>query len=201
MGETAMKKIHDDLYTWHIFNEEKKLNFNGLYLKAGGSFILIDPPPMSNQDREFVEQTGKPKNIYLTNKHHTRASVDCRHAWGSRIYVHEKDQPLMEITVDGTFADGDLLEGELKVVHIPHAKTPGESGLYWEKNKTLIVGDAVIGKPEGGLSMLADEKFKDPKLARQGLNLLLEFDFDTLLVGDGTSILKDAKRVLEIFLG
>lgn len=195
-----MKKIQSDLYTWHIFNEEKKLNFNGLYLKTAQSFILIDPPPMSPEDRAFIEKMGKPKAIYLTNKHHTRASLDFRHDWGSRIYVHEKDQPIMEIVVDGTFTDGELLEGELKVIHIPHAKTPGESALYWEKNKTLIIGDAVISKPEGSLSMLPDEKFKDPKLARQGLQVLRGIDFDALLLGDGTPILKDAKHVLLSFL-
>lgn len=195
-----MKKILADLYTWHIFNKEKKLNFNGLYLKAGGSYLLIDPPPMSEEDREFVEKTGKPKTIYLTNKHHTRASIDFRHEWGSRIYIHENDQAIMEIMVDGTFFSGEILAGELKVIHLPDAKTPGESALYWEKNKTLIIGDAVIGKPEGALSMLPDEKFKDPKLARQGLEVLREIDFDALLVGDGNSILKDGKKVFESFL-
>jgi glyoxylase-like metal-dependent hydrolase (beta-lactamase superfamily II) len=195
-----MEKIVSDLFTWNIFNEEKKLNFNGLYLKAGGSFLLIDPPPMSNQDREFIERLGKPTKICITNKHHTRASIDFRHDWGARIHIHERDLPLMEIVVDDTFSDGDILEGELKVIPISHAKTPGEVALYWEKNKTMIIGDAVIGKPEGGLSMLPDEKFKDPKLARQGLKVLRQFDFDKLLVGDGTSILNDAKAVFENFL-
>lgn len=195
-----MKKLLDDLYTWHIFNEQKKLNFNGLYLKTGDSWLLIDPPPMSEDDIAFVEETGRPKSILLTNKHHTRASLDHRARWGARIYVHEKDQPIMEIMVDDTFSDGATLEGELKVIRIPDAKTPGEVALYWEKNKTLIVGDAVIGKPAGSLSMLSDDKFKDPRKAREGLRVLGEVPFERLLVGDGTSLLSNAKSVFEKFL-
>jgi glyoxylase-like metal-dependent hydrolase (beta-lactamase superfamily II) len=195
-----VKKILDDLYTWSVFNEQKKLNFNGLYLKAGGSFILIDPPPMSLDDRTFVEKTGAPARIYITNKHHTRASIDFRHDWKSRIYIHEKDQPIMEIMADETFSTGEMLEGELQAIRIPDAKTPGEVALYWAKNKALIVGDAMIGKPEGSLSMLSDDKFKDSKKARLGLNVLREYDFDILLVGDGASILKNAKTIFEQFL-
>jgi len=195
-----MKKILEDLFTWSVFNEEKKLNFNGWYLKTASSFHLIDPPPLAPEDIQFVEKMGTPKRIFLTNKHHTRASLDHRQRWGARISVNEKDQPIMEIMVDDTFSDNALLEGELRALRIPYAKTPGECALFWEKNKTLIVGDAVIGKPEGFLSMLPDGKFKDPKQAREGLRVLRECSFDKLLVGDGTPILQNARTVFETFL-
>jgi glyoxylase-like metal-dependent hydrolase (beta-lactamase superfamily II) len=195
-----MEQLFDNLYSWHVFNEDKKLNFNGLYLRPAGDWILLDPPSLSEENIAFIEKTGIPRRIYLTNKHHTRASAEHRKRWGSTLLIHERDQPLMEIPVDGTFSDGDRLEEELKVLGIPHAKTPGESAFFWAKNKTLIVGDAVIGKPAGGLSMLPDEKFKDPKLARQGLSILLELPAERLLVGDGTPILENARSVLEQFL-
>jgi glyoxylase-like metal-dependent hydrolase (beta-lactamase superfamily II) len=195
-----MKKILDDLYTWSVFNEEKKLNFNGWYLRTAQTFLLIDPPPLSPEDILFVEKMGKPKGIFLTNKHHTRSSLDYRQRWGARISVHEKDQPIMEIMVDDTFSDNALLEGELLVIRIPDAKTPGECAFFWEKNKTLIIGDAMIGKPEGSLSLLPDEKFKDPKKARAGLRILRQYPFDKLLVGDGAVILQNAKAIFETFL-
>ena len=194
-----MKKIAEGIHTWSIFDEERKLDFNGLYLKTPGRPILIDPPPMKEADRIIVEKMGKPHKIYLTNKHHTRDSETFRKLWGCQILVHEDDQPLMEIKVDGTFSDGELLEDELEAIRIPNAKTPGECAFYWKSRGVLIVGDAVIGKPEG-LGMLADEKFKDPKAARQGLLALRGLDFNTFLVGDGKSILENARPVVEKFI-
>lgn len=195
-----MKKIREDIYTWSVFNEEKQLDFNGLYLKTAHKPVVIDPPPPSAADLEEMEFLGKPHHIYLTNKHHTRASALLRERWGSRVFIHEDDAPLMEIPVDGTFSDGELLEGEFEVIRIPDAKTPGECAFYWKKNAALIVGDAMIGKPEGALSMLPDEKFKDPARARQGLSVLRGLDFEKLFVGDGFSIFSNAKQALTDFL-
>ena len=195
-----MKKIREDIYTWSVFNEEKQLDFNGLYLKTEHKPILIDPPPPSPADLEEMEFLGKPHRIYLTNKHHTRNAATLRERFGARVFIHEDDAPLMEISVDGTFSDGELLENEFEVIWIPDAKTPGECAFYWKKNSTLIVGDAIIGKPEGSLSMLPDEKFKDPAAARQGLSVFRGIDFEKLLVGDGFSIFSNAKQALNEFL-
>jgi hypothetical protein len=61
----------------------------------------------------------------------------------------------------------------------------------------LIVGDALIGKPAGAVSMLVAEKYADIGKARDGLRRLLKYNFETLLVGDGTSIMTGAKAVVE----
>lgn len=195
-----MKKIREDIYTWSVYNEEKQLDFNGLYLKFGKKSVLIDPPPMSPADLEEVEFLGKPHRLYLTNKHHTRNSEEYRRRWGCHLYIHEDDKPLMDIPVDGTFSDGELLEGELEAIRIPDAKTPGECAFYWKKYGILIIGDAMIGKPEGSLSMLPDEKFKDPVRARQGLSVLRGLDYEKLFVGDGSSIYSNAKQAVTEFL-
>jgi glyoxylase-like metal-dependent hydrolase (beta-lactamase superfamily II) len=195
-----MKKILNHLYTWGVFNQDKQLDFNGLYLRTPQRFVLIDPPPMQPKDIEMVESFGIPKKIYLTNKHHTRDSAEHRARWGSKIFIHEGDAPLMEIPIDGTFSDGELIEEELEAIRIPDAKTPGECAFYWPNNSVLIVGDALIGKPEGKVSMLSDDKFKDPRLARLGLSVLRGLNYDVLMVGDGHSILHNAKAVVDAFL-
>ena len=195
-----MKPILPELYTWSVFNAEKRLNFNGLLLRTAHRFILIDPPAMTEADIEIVESFGKPSRILLTNKHHTRAAAEHRERWGAKLYIHEADAPLMEIPVDGTYVDGEILWDELQAIHIPDAKTPGECAFLWEKNAAMIVGDALLGKPAGGLSMLSDNKFKNPAAARQGLHVLRAHKFDMLLVGDGESILSQGKAALEKFL-
>jgi hypothetical protein len=48
--------------------------------------------------------------------------------------------------------------------------------------------------------MLPAEKYADAGKARDGLRRLLKYNFDSLLVGDGTSILSGAKPVVETAL-
>ena len=61
----------------------------------------------------------------------------------------------------------------------------------------MIVGDAVIGNPSGHCGLLPDRVKDDPAGLRGSVRKLLDLDFDTLLVGDGESVLKDAKTRLE----
>ena len=47
--------------------------------------------------------------------------------------------------------------------------------------------------------MLPDEKYADVQSARDGIKILLNYDFDILLLGDGNSILEGAKTVVSNF--
>jgi hypothetical protein len=64
----------------------------------------------------------------------------------------------------------------------------------------MIVGDALIGKVPGQVKMLPPEKFKDVIKAKASLKPLMTYEFETLLLGDGISILKNAKEALSTFL-
>ncbi|MCP9447501.1 MAG: hypothetical protein NNA22_08025 [Nitrospira sp.] len=64
----------------------------------------------------------------------------------------------------------------------------------------LIVEDALIGKPAGGVGMLPADKYADAVKAKEGLRRLLQYEFDSLLVGDGASILTGAKPIVRRFL-
>jgi len=44
---------------------------------------------------------------------------------------------------------------------------------------------------------LPPEKYADAGKAKEGLRRLLKYNFDAILVGDGTSILTGAKQVVE----
>ena len=48
--------------------------------------------------------------------------------------------------------------------------------------------------------MLPPDKYRDLKLAKKGLSKLLDYEFESLLVGDGEPILKDAKEAVKVFL-
>ena len=85
-------------------------------------------------------------------------------------------------------------------IEIPNNKSPGETALYWPPRKTLILGDALIGDPPGELRLLPKEKYADAQRAIEGIKVLLNLDFDILLVGDGDSILSGAKSTVEDFI-
>jgi glyoxylase-like metal-dependent hydrolase (beta-lactamase superfamily II) len=75
-------------------------------------------------------------------------------------------------------------------------KSPGEVALLWPDRGILIVGDAIIGNPPGLCGLLPERVMDDPARLRKSLRKLLDLDFDILLVGDGVSILSNAKARL-----
>jgi glyoxylase-like metal-dependent hydrolase (beta-lactamase superfamily II) len=107
----------------------------------------------------------------------------------------------MELTPTRTYKDGELLPGGIWVIHLKDQKSPGESALFIPQGPgVLIVGDAVIGKPAGAVSMLPAEKYADAVKAKVGLRRLLKYNFESLLVGDGISILAGGKQPVEQLL-
>ena len=192
-----MKPILPGIATWSWFSEEKQLNFNGHLLDVGEHRILVDPPPLSDDDLSKLSNAGQVDYILLTNRDHQRESAAYKDALNTRVYVPQADAQEMSVTPDKTFVDGELLPGGIWVVQLANQKSPGESALFLQQGRgILIVGDALLGKPEGSVSMLPAEKYADPAKAREGLRRLLKYNFDSLLVGDGTSILTNAKAVV-----
>jgi hypothetical protein len=55
----------------------------------------------------------------------------------------------------------------------------------------------VIGNPPGHCALLREKVIDDPVRLRQSVARLLDLEFDTLLVGDGASILHEAKLRME----
>ena len=192
-----MKPILPGIATWSWFSEEKQLNFNGHLLDVGEHRILVDPPPLSDDDLSKLRLAGQVDYILLTNRDHERECATYQEMLQARVYVPQADAPEMSVTPDKTFVDGELLPGGIWVIHLSNQKSTGESALFLQQGRgILIVGDALLGKPEGSVSMLPAEKYADPAKAREGLRRLLKYEFDSLLVGDGTSILAGAKAVV-----
>jgi glyoxylase-like metal-dependent hydrolase (beta-lactamase superfamily II) len=119
------------------------------------------------------------------------------------LYVPEADAALMGTNATKTYQDGELLPGGIWAVHLKDQKSPGESALFIDRGQgILIVGDALIGQPPGAVRLLPSEKYVDIKKAKEGLCRLLKYNFDSLLVGDGVSILTGAKpQVVRLLVG
>jgi glyoxylase-like metal-dependent hydrolase (beta-lactamase superfamily II) len=69
--------------------------------------------------------------------------------------------------------------------------------LFWQERKLLIIGDAVIANPPGRCGLLPEKVMDDPLKLKDSLQAVLALDFDTLLVGDGSSIVSHGKDRLK----
>ncbi|HSF11327.1 MAG TPA: hypothetical protein VLA60_18090 [Nitrospirales bacterium] len=196
-----MKTILPNISEWSWFSEEKQLNFNGHLLAVGEHRILVDPPPMNASDRAITQRGGALDYIILTNRDHEREAANFRKIFNCQVMAPELDAKEMTLPIDKTFKDGELLPGGIWVVQLSHQKSPGESALFLQQGQgVLIVGDGIIGDPPGSLRLLPSEKYIDIVQARDSLRRLLKYTFDSLLVGDGTSLLTGAKPALEQLL-
>jgi glyoxylase-like metal-dependent hydrolase (beta-lactamase superfamily II) len=193
-----MKSLLPGVWQWSVFSEEKQLDFNGLFLTVGEHRILVDPPPMTSEDLAQCRRGGSVDYIVITNRDHLREAPALQQEFNCQVYVPEADASQVEFAAAMTFKDGQLLPGGIWVIHLRDQKSPGESALFLQQGKgIMIVGDALIGKPPGRLSRLPSEKYADPQKARESLSRLMKYHFDTILVGDGASIMTGAKQVVE----
>jgi glyoxylase-like metal-dependent hydrolase (beta-lactamase superfamily II) len=196
-----MKQLLPGIRQWSWFSEEKKLDFNGLFLTVGDHRILVDPPPMTAGDMAQARRGGQVDYILITNRDHEREAAAMQKEFHCQVWVPAADAPQMAVKPDKTYKDGELLAGGIWAVQLNDQKAPGESALFIQQGKgILIVGDALIGRPPGSVAMLPAEKYADAAKAKEGLKRLLKYNFDTLLVGDGASILTGAKSAVEKFL-
>jgi len=188
----ALQEIVPGIRVWHWFSEKHGYDFNGHVV--GG--VAIDPVEM---DDATLGELASVERILLTNRNHFRAAEKLRVRSGAKVMVHPADADFVRgkgVQVDEPLAPGQRV-GPLVVVAAA-GKSPGEVALHWPERRILIVGDACVGKPPGALALLPESVMDDPAALRATLRrLAAEIDFDTLLVGDGASILGGAKPALE----
>jgi glyoxylase-like metal-dependent hydrolase (beta-lactamase superfamily II) len=195
-----MRENVSDILTWPWFSEPHGYDFNGHLIRHPGGNICIDPVEPTEDDLNAIAQEGVAQ-ILLTNRNHSRAANRVRARTGARTLIHPDDADHarnQETEVDGALGVGDTI-GPLQVVGAA-GKSPGEVALLWPDRGILIVGDAVIGNPPGQCGLLPERVMDDPARLRKSLHKLLDLDFDILLLGDGESILQNAKARLKALI-
>ena len=143
------RSIFKDIYTWGVFSPERQIDFNGhLWVRPDGN-ILIDPVPMSDDDREHLVALGGAKSMVLTNADHEREAATFQEWTGADVIVHEADADALNITPTRTINDREAIVPGLHAVHLSHGKSPGEIALYFPEKQTVLFGDLVVGEPDG----------------------------------------------------
>lgn len=192
-----MREIVNGILTWSWFSEPHGYDFNGHLIRDPGGNICVDPVEPTEGDLEAIVREGVTR-ILLTNRNHSRAGNRVRARTGAQTAIHADDADharSQDTDIDDYLTVGGRI-GPLEVIGAA-GKSPGEVALYWGDRGILIVGDAIIGNPPGRCGLLPERVMDDPARLRSSVRTFLDLDFDTLLVGDGESILRDAKARLE----
>lgn len=188
-----MREIVPEVLTWSWLSEPHGYDFNGHLIRYPDGNLCIDPVTPTDADLEALVAAGVTR-IVVTNRNHSRAANLVRERTGARTIIHPADAD--HARAQGTELDGEVQVGEtigpLAVVGAA-GKSPGEIALHWPARRILIVGDAVIGNPPGRCGLLPERVMDDPAALRASVRGLLDLDFDTLLCGDGVSIVGGAK--------
>ena len=184
-----MNEIVPDIFTWAWFSEPHGYNFNGYLVRHPEGNLCIDPVPPGDAVLAEIVRMGVTK-ILLTNRNHSRVANAVRARTGAKTFVHPDDAA--HARRPGAEIDGELNAGE-SIGPLTIVKSPGEVALHWPERALLIVVDAVIGNPPGQCGLLREKVMDDPARLKASVWKLLDLEFDTLLFGDGVSILRDAK--------
>jgi glyoxylase-like metal-dependent hydrolase (beta-lactamase superfamily II) len=191
-----MKEVLSGIFTWPWFSQPHGYDFNGYLLRHSEGNLCIDPVEPPDHVLEELARYGVAQ-VLLTNRNHSRAANKVRAHTRGRTAIHPADAP--HARSQGAELDDELKPGEkvgpLLIVGVP-GKSPGEVAFHWPERRILVVGDAVIGNPPGRCGLLPDRVVDDPALLRASVRALLALDFETLLVGDGEPILRQAKERL-----
>ncbi len=191
-----MFQVSPDIFSWSRFQEAKGYDFNGHLIVVPDGNLVVDPVEPAPEDAPRLLSRGV-RRILLTNRNHTRWAKELKAKTGASIALHPADWSHAQeqgCPVDERLGVGQAI-GPLRVIAVP-GKSPGELAFHWPERRLLIVGDAVIGNPPGRLSLLREAVLDDPAALRQSVKALMALDFDSLLLGDGQSILQGAKAQL-----
>jgi glyoxylase-like metal-dependent hydrolase (beta-lactamase superfamily II) len=193
-----MREIVPGILTWPWYSARFGYDFHGFLVRRPDGNLVVDPVEPTNDDLDVLAREGVAR-ILLTNRNHFRAAARVRERTGARVAVHPADAAFVRdkgVPVDDALAHGERI-GPFVVV--PAAgKSPGEIALHWPDKRLLLVGDACVGTPPGGLSLLPPAVIDAPDALRQSLRrIAAELDFDTLLLADGESLLRGGRAALQ----
>jgi glyoxylase-like metal-dependent hydrolase (beta-lactamase superfamily II) len=192
-----MKSLHrPDLYSWSAFDEARNVDFHGLCWARAGGNVLVDPMPMSDHDRNHLNELGGAAFIVVTNSDHTRAAVELAEATGAVICGPMAERDGFPIACGRWLADGDTVVHGLVVLALDGSKTPGELALLLE-DTTLITGDLVRAHRAGSLMILPDAKLADRDQAAASVRRLAALpQVGAVLVGDGWPVFAGGRQLL-----
>lgn len=206
-----MREIASRLFHWSAFHEGIRHEVSSYYFSDGG--LLIDPllPAEGFEDGrdpiDWLTDHGPPRAIVLSNRHHYRHSGRLVEAFdipvrASRPGMHEFSSAQRVEPFDF----GDQLPGGA-IAHEVGAICPDETALELPSVRAVALADGLVrwGTPDDPIGFVPDWLLgDDPEEVKRGLltsfELLLELDFEHLLLAHGSPLVGDGKERLREFV-
>lgn len=153
-----------------------------------------------------IRSTGlTPARTVLTHADpdHTGGLAAVDRTYETETHVPTQSDLATDFEADHRYGDGDRI-GPFEAIHVP-GHSEDLHALVDEDRGVLVAGDALAGAdlrgfPEGYLLPHAAVYAEDYGMAELNLDSLLAYEFDAALVYHGSSVLEDARQVLERFL-
>lgn len=198
-----MEEIVDGVFHWSALHEGIQRRVHSAFVAATGPPVLIDPMP-ADVDMDWFEGR-EPAHVYLTNRHHYRASARFVQAFGCEVHCHVAGLHEFENGADVKgFRHGDELPGGILAVEVG-SLCPEETALHIPVGDgVLAIGDAVV-RFDTEMTFVPDELIgENPEAVKEGiraaLRRALELPFDTLVLAHGEPWVGGARQTLADWL-
>jgi len=150
-----------------------------VYYEAADATVLIDPLVPAEQERFFsaldrdVERRGLPVAVLLTCESHRRSAAELTERYDA----------------------GDAPPNGIEPFVVPELK---ETLLWLPEHKTLVVGDVLLGGPDG-VRICPDSWLEgaSPAAIHAALRPLLDLPIERVLVSHGEPVLEHGRAALE----
>jgi len=182
-----MKQLHrHDLFTWSVYNEPLRLDFNSFLWTRSDGNLLVDPLPITASDLKHLEELGGAAFIIITNSDHVRGAGELAASTGAKVFGPRGEREKFPLPSVDFVKDGDEPLPGLKVRELAGSKTEGELALVLEET-TALFGDLVRSGRADALALLPAPKLKDRARALDSLRRMrsLHPHIANVLVGDG----------------
>lgn len=173
-------------------------------VETGDGPVLVDPL-VGGDDWDALDErlSARPPNVLITIFWHTRSAQAISERYpGTVVWAHEPAVPLVrERGVEPRpFAPGDALPGGIEAVDAGRAY---EVAYLLRDRRALIVGDVLLGTPDGGARLFPPSWLQgDYEAVRAALRgSLLHLPIDHLLLTHGEPVLERGGAVLGRALG
>lgn len=190
----------DGAWLWSAWQPDRGIAFNSYLFERDGGFVAIDPLPLDESSVDDIARRGGVHTIVVTNRDHVRGAASLRERFDARLLTGTAEASLLGIRVDATVNDRDEVFPGAYAVALPNGKTAGEIALHLPAANAAVVGDALIGAPAGGLSLLPPEKLADPERFILTLRRLWALQLQTLLLCDGQPLFGNADAAIAALL-
>lgn len=188
--EYSLVSSKPQLFFWSGYDAQVKYECSCSAMVTAAGLVFIDPLPLASEALAalLVEAELSASGILLTSGNHQRWSLELAKKLSVPIFA-PKDAG-EEIIATHFYEPGDQVLG-LRSIALP-GFGPGETAVWDEEKKVLILGDALTNAGEEDLLVLPKKYCTNHRLAMKSLSQLKDFSPEILVTAHGLPITNNA---------